>query len=302
MKNKKIKLIASLSILSLFFLMSLITGCVKKADTFVDFSNLQDMVLLRKGGVVNFKAANLRVDVTSADPDTVILYVDLASVNALSTPVTVKLGVDNPKIGEYNAANGTDYIPFASNQYHLVDSVVTIPAGEHYGQIMVILNQDQFDPTISYLLPITILDASGKVLSSNQNTIYYNLIGNPIAGVYNWDYTRTNNADGSGPPHGSSFTGGTTAFIADSKLAIEVQSGYFIGPHYVLSFTNTNGTLSDFTVSFNSDDVNTLTANGVSVTDGPRILKADPVAGEYIFQYVVFNGSANRYIIDRFYL
>ena len=302
MKHKKIKLITSLSILSFFLLMVLMTGCLKKnTDTYTDFSTLKDQVLLRKGGLVNFKAANLRVDAASADPDTVILYVDLASVNASNTPVTVKLGVDNSKIAEYNAATGTRYIPFTTNQFKLVDSVITIPAGEHYGQTLLILNQDQFDPLIAYLLPISILDASGKGLTSNQNTIYYNLIGNPIAGTYNWDFTRWNNADGSGTPNGASFTGGTASFIADDSTTIEVASGYFIGPKYVISFTNTNGVLSDFRVAFNADDLKTLDANGVSVIDGPTLLEADPIKKVYTVRYIVFNGSANRYLIDKYY-
>lgn len=269
-------------------------SCVKKADTFVDFSHLQDVVTLRKGGLSNFKAANQRIDVTSPDPDSVTLTIDLASINASSQAITVRIGVDNPKIAEYNAANSTAFTPFSSNQFTIVDSVITIPAGEHYATTTVILHQDQFDPTVSYLLPISILDASGKVLSSNQNTIYYNLIGNPIAGVYTQEWIRYNSVTQTGSPaYDQTFDG---VFGAIDPLTIGVASG--TGVTYIVSFTNTGGVLSDFNVKFDPADV---TAAGITITSGPVIVLADPVARTYTFNFTYLNGSGSpRNITDKF--
>ena len=65
----------------------------------------------------------------------------------------------------------------------------------------------------------------------------------------------------------------------------------------MISFTNNGGVLSDFSVKMNEDDIATMKAAGVVVTDGPNIIKADPTTGEYIFQYK----TLTRYVIDRYY-
>ena len=284
--------------LTAVFAILMLSSCLKKNDaTYLDFSQLQDQVILKSAGLSNFKASNLRVDNTSSTPDSVQIYAQLASVNASSSPVNVTIGVDNGQIATYNAANNTKFQPFPAGSFKLLKTALTIAAGNHYTDTYVVLDQTKFDPTVSYMLPISITDASGKALSTNQNTIFFNVIGNPIAGNYNWDFTRWNNTTGTGTPAGSSFTANTATFIADDPVTVEMASGYYIQPRYVLTFTNTNGVLSNFKVSMNPDDVKSLTTAGVTITDGPNIIKADPVKGEYIFQYA----TTSRYLIDRYY-
>ena len=287
---------ATLSISAI--LMLLLSGCLKKAPGFTDFSQVSDFVILNGAGIGNFKASNVAVNTTSPDTVTLTVIADLTSANSNNGAVKVTIGVDNPQIATYNAANGTNFQPFPATAFKIVSNTITITGGlQHYGSTTIQIYQNQLDPTISYLLPISITDASGKKLSGNQNTIFYNVIGNPIAGAYNWDFTRYNNAAGTPPATSSSFTGGSAFFIPDSPLQVEVPSGYYIQPRYVISFTNTGGVLSAFKVSFNPDDLTALVNNGVTVTSGPNIIKANPVTGEYIFQYT----TLSRYIIDRYY-
>ena len=292
----KIKLNKWTGLLTGIILFANLNSCVKDKGYSLetDFTGLQDHVVLQKGGLTNFSANNIRF---SADTATYNITATLASVNLPTSPVSVTLAVDPSLITAYNAANGTNFLPMPSDAYTLASTSLTIPAGEQYAVTTLEVYRDKVDPTQSYMLPISITDASGKALSSNLNTVYFNIIGNVIAGDYNWDFSRWSSPVMSGPPDGTSFTGDVNSFIADNASQVEVSSGYYIGPRYVISFTNTGGVLSDFKVKLNASDVATMANAGVVVTDGPNILKADPINGEYEFQYT----TLTRYVIDRYY-
>lgn len=292
----KIKLNKLIGLTTGFFaLLVSLNSCIKDRNASgTDFSHLQDHVVFLNGGLLNFGASNV---VFNSDTATFKITVNLASVNLPTSPVKVTIGVDAAQIAAYNTANGTKFQPFPSGSYTIGATSLTIPAGQQFSTTTVQMYKAAFDPTVSYLLPISITDASGKRLSSNQNTLFFNIIGNVIAGSYNWDFTRYNDAAGTPPASGLSFTGKTTSFVADNPTQVEVASGYFIQPRYVISFDNNNGVLSNFQVSFNSTDAAALVAGGVTVTSGPTIVKANPVTGEYIFHYV----TLSRNITDRYY-
>lgn len=292
----KIDINKSIKLLTAFAVVISLSSCLKeKAFTNeTTFSGLQDHVLLVNGGIQNFGSNNIRFN---SDTASYSVIANLASVNLPSSPVGVTLFVDAAAIAAYNTANGTSFELMPANAYTLGTTSLSIPAGKQYASTTLNVYKANIDPAKSYLLPISIKDASGKALSSNQNTMFFNIIGNVIAGNYNWDFTRWNNPAHTGSPAGSSFTGSTTAFIADNSTQVEVPSGYYIQPRYVISFTNTGGVLSNFTVSFNASDLSDLTTAGIVITDGPTFTKADPVAGEYIIHYT----TATRYIIDRYY-
>jgi hypothetical protein len=131
--------------------------------------------------------------------------------------------------------------------------------------------------------------------------MYLHTVGNPIAGSYNWDFLRYNNNDTTGPLNGLSFTGNSTVFAPDNGTQVEVSSGYYNQPRYVIDFTNNGGVLSNFSVSFNSSDISGWTAAGISITTQPQVIVADPVNGNYEFFYQVSSGGNPRSIIDRFY-
>jgi hypothetical protein len=295
MINMKIKVNKWIGMITAtFLLLATLNSCVKDRNpSATDFSGLKDHVTLVGGGITNFSSNNIRF---SGDTASYKIIADLASVNLPTSPVNVTLAVDSSLVTAYNIANGTNFLPLPSNAYKIASTSLAIPAGQQYATTTVEIYKDKVDPVKSYLLTVSIKDASGKLLTSNLNTIYFNIIGNIIAGDYKWDFTRWGQPSNTGSPD-ITFTGHTATFVADNGNQVEVPSGYYIGPRYVISFTNNAGVLSDFSVKMNADDVATMSAGGVSITDGPNIIKVDPIAGEYIFQYK----TKTRYVIDRYY-
>lgn len=296
MINMKIKLNKWVGfITATFVLLVTLNSCVKDRNpSATDFSGLQDHVTLNQGGLTNFSANNIRF---SSDTASYSIIATLASVNLPASPIKVTLGVSTSLIATYNAAHGTDFQPLPTDAYSIASTSLTIPKGQQYATTTLNVFKNKVDPAKSYLLPVSITDASGKLLTSNLNTIYFNIIGNVIAGDYNWDFTRWSTPSNAGSPDGTSFKGRTATFVADNSTQVEVPSGYYIGPRYVISFKNGASGLSGFAVKMNEDDVAQMKAAGVIITDGPNIIKADPVAGEYIFQYK----TLTRYVIDRYY-
>ena len=299
-------LIAVFTVFSMF-----LVGCLKDTPN-VDFSKVSGIVEFVYPGGANHNGLGAGMEFFGGGAftfppsdlaDTVFFMANLAAPNPFSKDLGVTIGVDPNIITKYNADpnNAVKFVLMPDSCYTLLTKAGTIKGGKNLDTFYLVVYPYKIDPTQNFMAPVTILSASGEPISANFGTIFFHTIGNPIAGAYNWDYTRYNTPDGSGPPAGSSFTGAPTTFLPDDPSTIEVRSAYYIGPHYVLTFTNTGGVLSNFALAFNSNDLATMKAAGVTITDGPHIIKADPVTGEYIFHYVAFNGAAYRYIIDRYY-
>lgn len=281
------------------FITIILTGCLKD-DPNVDFGQLKPTIELINSGLGYFSSAAL---LFPSDTLTVPVVVNLASVDRLDKDITVTLAVDPDAVTAYNSQGGLQFDLMNPSSYSFPVTSVTIPAGKRIDTVYVSFYQHTFDPVVNYMLPISITDASGINLSSNFNTQYFHVFGNPIAGSYLWDFKRWDASDSTSVPLSSlSFFGEPTSFAPDDPTTIEVPSGYYIQPRYVLSFDNNNGVLSNFSVSLNTDDVQTMADNGVTVVNGPNILIADPIANVYEFQYTVLNTTpANRYIVDKYY-
>ncbi len=259
-------------------------------------------VSIRTAGVQNFQKSSVLIDTKSAELDTVEIFIDLDFAEKTTAPVTVKLAIDNAKVAAYNSANNTNFLTTTANMAFLKATEVTIPAGERTVRTELYIRQNTFDPSKSYMIPVTITDASGYSLSSNLNIRYFNIIGNVFAGSYKWDFTRWNNQTGTGTPSSLSFTGKDVTILPVTETVFTVTSGYFIQPRYIVSFTNNNGVYSNFKVEFNADDVKVMSDNGVTVVEGPNIIKADPINKEFIFQFIVQTGPTSfRYLLDRYY-
>ena len=180
----------------------------------------------------------------------------------------------------------------------------TIKKGMQYAEKTdnnIVVYTQKIDPSINYILPITATN-SAYPSAVGTGTIYYFIIGNPIAGAYKWDLFRWNLASLQTAiptiPRSSGFDNDPTAFIPSDATTVSVPSGYFIQPKYVITFKNIGGVLSNFKVEFDATDLAALNTAGVTVVDGINILLADPIAKHYRFQYQVYNGTAFRYIID----
>ena len=291
------KILSVILILSIF-----LTSCLKD-DTINTAGGLQETpttIQFKYSGLVYFGEASV-LTAGVADPIENSMVINVAGRSALTSDLKVTIAADDAQRVTYNATSDVKYEALPDSTYSIPVKEGLIPAGHYLDTLTVIFYPEKIDPTKNYMLPITIKDAQGQIIASNFSTYWYHTIGNPLAGNYNWDYTRWNNATGTGPKHPSSFTGDVTTFLPVDPTTIQVPTAYFIGPRYVLSFTNTAGVISNFSISMNADDVKTLSDNGVTIVDGPKILIADAVTGHYKFQFTVFNGTANRYLLDEYY-
>src|SRR5215831_3738097 len=229
-------------------------------------------------------------------PYMVPLVVNIASVYPLTQDLKVTLAVDDNLRTEYNAANagGVQYEVWPDSTYSFAVTQGTIKAGSRLDTFWVSFYSDKIDYTKNYMLPIKIADASGQAISGNFSVAYLHLIGNPLAGAYTWDFYRWNTQDGSGSLSGASFFGATVTFLPDDATTVEMPTGYFTQPNYVLTFDNNGGVLSNFAVAPSAAMSKSFSDNGITIVDAPSILLADPVAGHFKIHMVVFNGTAFR--------
>jgi len=255
----------------LFFAVSclliLVPSCVKERTGFTDLTQTSDMVVLNGGGTGNFKASNILVNTSSPDTVKKTVMAILASNNSKNGAVTVTLGIDNSAIAAYNAANGTNFQAFPANAFKLVSNTVTIPGGLQYtGATTLWIFQNKLDPTVSYLLPVAITDGGGKGLSGNQNIIYYNIIGNVLAGNYLRSWWRWNGTTDTTTPPNSTISLNVPVVIGPiTATHILLPEGYLTANGFAgldLGFTNTNGVLSNFTLDIEASTKTGLAAGG----------------------------------------
>jgi hypothetical protein len=245
-------------------------SCVKSRPGFTDLTTTSDLVILNGAGTGNFKASNIQVN--TASPDTVkkTVMAVLASNNSNNGAVTVTIGLDNSVIAAYNAANGTNFQPFPTNAFKIVSNTITIPGGlEHTGTSTVWIFQNKLDPSVSYLLPVAITDGGGKPLSSNQNIIYYNVIGNPLAGTYTTVGTRYNYTGSIGYSCGAPIPGGyaSTATSPNPKTASPVDSKVIS-----IDYANLGGSGYQYLLSVDPNNPNNAIVSSNSTLAGALIV------------------------------
>ena len=298
-----------LPIIIAVFAMMATTGCLKDTPN-TDFSKVGATAEILYSGMEYFGASspqgqsyalNFNQDTLTYD-----VIVNLNSPYTLKTDTKVTIGVNDGARTAYNATSAVQYSAMPAGVYSFPVTTGTIKAGTRQLHFSLQFYKSQFDaltdPTVSYMVPISLTDASGVLIASNFSTIYPHSIGNPIAGAYTWDFSRWNAGDSTSVGlNGTSFKGHPTVFSPDDPNTIEVQSNYYNSPHYVLSFTGSGSSLSNFAIQFRPDDLKYMNDNGITVTGGPFIITADPVNKVYEFYYTVFNGSANRFLKDKYY-
>ena len=173
-------------------------SCVKNRNSInTDFGSLKPFLELRApdfptAGAPNFAGIdhfdNADIDGLTAGNDTVLFYVNIASVNTFNNPTNVTVGVDEKLIKTFNDTSQLEYTVLPAFAYKQLDKTVVIPAHERIAQIRVVFKKDlfnQLDPTLNYMLPITILKNDGIDVSLNEGTVWFHKIGNCIAGDYN---------------------------------------------------------------------------------------------------------------------
>ncbi|WP_184544059.1 DUF1735 domain-containing protein [Mucilaginibacter sp. FT3.2] len=284
-----------------------LTSCLKDKPN-VDFSNIGAFAEFVHSGVPYFSSDAITDAGTGTDLTITKTYqINITGQYAPTKDVTVTIGVDNSVIAPYNTANtAVSYLPMPTGSYSIPTTTFTIKAGTRLASFTVNFLKAKLDPSLSYMLPVKILTSS-EPISGNFNIHYFHFIGNDFAGTYKYDYSRYNNGVGptGGPPSTPPVAGTTRVISPITPTHFQMTTGYAnSNVLYDVTFTRTvtGGVVSYSNWSVTIDPV-TLAANlaGVSIVQQPVFLTLDPVNKTFEIQYIAFNGSANRYIVDKYY-
>jgi Domain of unknown function (DUF1735) len=288
-----------LKFLSVMLTLSLSLVACLKDKLYMDVSKTQPIIEFSYGTDATSDLGNFGMDPTQTELDTAIA-INIASPQVLDYPVTVTLKIDASLLTKYNGTSGNTQLSLLPDTtYNFSTSTVTIPAGHRIARLPIKIYPGKIDPTISYGLPISVVNAKGPngqnlLVSSNAGVAFYAFIGNPIAGPYSREWIRYNSATQTGTPAFDQTT--NTLFTAISPTEISVDSG--TGVTYLLSFDNNNGTLSNFHLTL---DQASVTQAGITISGGPTIVTADPVSHKYEFNFQYLNSAgAARNITDKF--
>ncbi len=183
-------------------------SCLKNNKYYEDFSKGSPAIELPLAA----KYANKPYGIPWS-PDTTTsfeLYVNVASVDKPSTPVTATIGIDAAWIDQYNADQSAaatqaqqDYLnsdtshhttdpnyPYSWTPMELMpDSLytissldLTVPAGQRETYSDVLVHSDKFEDGHNYVLPFTITQSSIDISSWNHLPLWF--ISSPFAGTF----------------------------------------------------------------------------------------------------------------------
>ena len=179
-------------------------SCIKNRNNGApDFTQLQPVIQIindkagnaANSGLDGFSAAALLLDNSTAS-DSAAFRLNYAATGTAPADITVTLAYDAAALIAYNAANPNPvnpYTKFPDSIYTFTQTTVVVKAGTSYSDLVKLyVKPNKIDITKNYMLPISITAAGGVKISGNYGTIYFHLIGNPLAGKYNLIGTRYN--------------------------------------------------------------------------------------------------------------
>lgn len=207
----------------------------------------------------------------AAEVQTVTFAVAIQGSSTYDKDIHVNV-VPNPDAANDNySSDSIDYELLSDDQFKVLNTAPVIKAGERYVEVEVEFYPPNIDFTKSAIMPLTVTNDAGIDVSSNFGTFYPHIIGNPIAGLYTWDFIRV-------PDGGTSFTGGSTVFSPQTPTKVTAPTGYYTRPNYIITFKNKDGlgVLTDFKAVLDPAVVNGAWAGaGIVVTSGPTITVND---------------------------
>jgi hypothetical protein len=237
-------IVATVLVASLLFF----TSCVKDRNAGApDFTKLTPIMQIVEGGLTAKGFGNAALLFPGGDlSDTAYFRVNYAATTVAPNDISVTLAIDDAARLKYNTDNpSSQYEKMPDSLFKFTQTQVTIKAGQSYSDLVKLtVYPSKINVSKSYMIPITITAASGVNISGNFGTIYYHVIGNPLAGTYVVTGIRYNY---NGGPSGSSgvFNGnpanippgytGTTA-IPTPKVAAPVD-----GNTVAIDFANLGG-------------------------------------------------------------
>jgi hypothetical protein len=287
------------------FILGGLSACIKdyrKNET--NLSNLQATANIVEGGLYQFSAQALLFPATDL-VDTALFHINYAATNVAPADETFSIAIDPAALTAYNGLGGVQYLPLPDSCFIFTATSAVVAKGQTYSAgIPVIVYPSKIDPTKNYMLPISIKQApQGVILSSNISTVYFHFIGNPIAGTYEQYWTRWNSSDTTGTPAYNNVDVGPVTFSPNSPTEIQVGS-QGTGETDIIDFSNNNGVLSNFTVSFPGGPTGLAAyaaSLGLESMSTPVLETADPVHGIYRIYFTYVNGAgASRCIINNY--
>lgn len=241
-----------------------LSSCLKD-PRYVDFSKAGNVVNMPFSGQAYFGGDAITEDPADDANGTIVrqFSVNVATANPPTTDTKITLAVDNSLVDAYNALGGpVIYDPMPTDAYSFTTTEVTVPAGKQYAVTSVTFYKNLLDPSKSYMLPIKIASTTGGyTISGNLGVHYYHFIGNDFAGSYSEFYDRWATPDTINGVHDNNHVDVSPGlFLPVTPTTFKVQSAYYYGCPYTVSFTKTgtgsSATYSNWTVDFSAQDIN----------------------------------------------
>lgn len=229
----------------------------------------------------------------TVDNDTVTFAVTLQGVKTYAKDINITLSSPEEALDDYFDVDEIPYEMLPAEGYTMLATSGVIPKGQTYAEFKIVLHPSQIDLKKNYMIPITASNDAGITVSSNYNIVYYHMIGNPIAGLYDWEFIRYATPDGAGDPDIHTFD--DAVFAPVNGTTVTVPTGYYTGPNYIITFDDDGaGNLSNFKAVLDPD---ALAADwgpaGIEVVTGPTIT----VNADYT-QYTIKYTTKTRNVTD----
>jgi hypothetical protein len=116
------------------------------------------------------------------------VYVTLGGVWSNKQDRHVKIAIDNSLVDGKTFEDGTPIVAMPENYYHLTSNEITIPSGKVMGattvELTVAFFADAKAPSVNYVIPLKIIDASDSILESKNFTLYAVKFKNKYTGAW----------------------------------------------------------------------------------------------------------------------
>lgn len=306
-KTKNInRFLAGAALIGMLFLLN---SCLKNGQYATAFAAAKPSVDLP------LSAANNNAVVTFAYNATVTsidfpFYIDLASPKTLGTAVTATFALDTAFLNSYNTTNSTNYQLLPDSVYTVINGWNrTIPAGERLDSMYVHIDFTKMDLSMSYVLPITIQNASVPIEQWNHLMINP-AVKNQYDGYYDL-HMSTVGWGAYGIADGGSYDWGQIGFVTSGASSnifdIGAQPAFTTGGASQTSFGATNPQFTFDPVSNNLVSVTNLKPDdgrGRAFAINPAVTTSryDPSTQTIYAAYLMYQLTRpTQYIYDTLY-
>jgi hypothetical protein len=296
-----------IKVLLLFFAgVASLTGCLKKNDANIDPYNLSSPVYtleyVQPGGTtinsgLQYFGNGALTYPASHISDTASFTVRLTGTSYPDHDITVTIGPDTKALLDNFKADSITYEAMPDSLYKFINTTATIKKGTGVAYFQVVFFPSKINGTKNYMLAPTVTSPTDHQASANFGHIYFHTIGNPLAGGYTWDYVRIPFNDSTKTP--DTHTTKPAVLAPSSPTVVTAPTGYYTAPSYIITFKNTAGVLSNFSAVISPQGLSDFAAGGISWVINPTI-SVSPDYKTIRIYYLVFNGTAYRYVFDTF--